>query len=105
MSSTPPDRPRSRRRAFAPLAAIAAISALLLSGCASASTSADSGATSDPVAGGELVVGVQSIGQLDPQQGGNNDGVAVQRQLVASLTISDPDNPARPCRGSPSRGT
>ncbi|WP_164509701.1 ABC transporter substrate-binding protein [Gulosibacter massiliensis] len=93
MSSTPPARPRARRSAFAPLAAMAAVSALLLSGCAGTATSADSGATSDPVAGGELVVGVQSVNQLDPQQGGNNDGVAVQRQLVASLTISDPDNP------------
>ncbi|SJM66421.1 ABC transporter substrate-binding protein [Gulosibacter sp. 10] len=81
--------PRARR-ARTSIAAALALGALLLSGCSAAE---DSAQATEPQEGGELVIGLQGFNHLDPQQGGNNDDVAIQRQLVASLTVSDPENP------------
>lgn len=42
--------------------------------------------------GGTLTIGVQTLNNTDPQQVGNNDQIALARQLVAGLTIADPDS-------------
>lgn len=68
------------------------LAALMLAGCGATAAGPASSAVSEPVAGGDLVIGVYTDPTcVDPQQIGTNVSLSMSRQIADSLTEQDPE--------------